>query len=280
MYVKLFPSAKDKTGSMNNTATAWWGTFKLQEKEVRFWEIGPLLLGIERFSQEWHIASNSSGSREKFDIKVAMTDIPSYLREKLEFRRHVFKRTDPSITLTPMLADRPQVTRAEVPFYLPPNEQVTIYVSSPVWVQVKANDNKIAIDEIPTLRLSDTWYGPNTREGELCYSSSTFCRTNLDELTVKPHRIISPVIIQNNAKDSLLLDRLSLPMPYLSVFADENNNLWTEDILVKNEPHQKHTVRHNKGAPSIAPRAKLIGSPRLNLKASNLITLFYSLLSE
>ncbi|MDR3479024.1 MAG: DUF432 domain-containing protein [Gammaproteobacteria bacterium] len=265
---------------MNNNATAWWGTFQFQEKQALFWEIGPLLLGIERFSEEWRIASNSSESREKMDIKVAMTDIAKFLRDNLQFRRHVFKHTDASITLTPMLADRPQVTRAEVPFYLPPGEQVTIYVSSPVWVHIEANDNKVAIDEIPTLRLSDTWYGPNTREGELCYSSSTFCRTNLNELTVRPHRIISPVIIQNNAKHPLLLDRVSLPMPYLSVFADENNNLWTEEIIVKNEPHHKHTVRHGKGAPSIAPLATLIGPPRLNLKTSNLITLFYSLLTE
>lgn len=265
---------------MTNKATAWWGTFQLAENETRYWEIGPLTLGIERQAGEWHIASNSSDSREKNDIHVAMESIPHFLKEKLQFKRHVFQQTDEYITLTPMLADRPQVTRAEVPFSLPANEQVTIYVSSPAWIHVEANNSKTPLEEIPTLRLSDTWYGPNTREGELCYSSSTFCRTNLKELTLRPHRVISPVVIQNSTKHPLLLDRLSLPMPYLSVYADENNLLWTEEIFVKNEPHNKHTVRHSKGAPSIAPNAHLVGPPRQYLKATNLITLFYSLLAE
>ena len=118
------------------------------------------------------------------------------------------------------------------------------------------------------------------REGELCYSSSTFCRTNLEELPLRPHRVISPIIIYNNAKHPLLLERLSLPLPYLSVYADENLGLWTEEIILKNEPHGKHSVRHGKGAPSIAPNATLVGQPRLHLKSTNLITLFYSLLAE
>src|SRR5439155_1571474 len=112
------------------------------------------------------------------------------------------------------------------------------------------------------LRLSDTWYGPNTREGELCYSSKTFCRTHLADLPLRPHRVLTPVSIQNNAKDPLLLEQLSLPLPYLSTYVDENGSLWTEEITVVNEPHHKHNVHQEKGAPKIAGNAKLVSAAR------------------
>jgi hypothetical protein len=258
----------------------WWGTFSLEENQPRFWEIGSLLLGIERQRKEWRIASNSSNDPEKTNIKVAVEESPGFSKEELEFRRYVFSHTTNDITLTPINADRSQVSRAEIPFYLSPDESVTIYVSSPVWVKIEVGATNVLLDNIPTMRLSDTWHGPNTREGELCYASRTFCRTKLEDVTVRSSRVLTPVIIYNHAKEPLLIELLSIPLPFLSVFAAPDGTLWTEEITIKNEVHHNHIVRQGKGAPHIAPSAKLISAPRLELKASNLISIFYNLLTE
>lgn len=265
---------------MKNSANKWWGSFELKEKQARYWEIGPLLLGIERRAHEWNIASHSSNESDKTNLKIASEECSAFPPEHLQFRRFIFHQSTTAITLTPILADRPQVSRAEIPFYLPANESVTIYVSSPAWVRLEAGSLNVFLDEIPSMRLSDTWYGPNTREGELCYSNLTFCRTHLTDLPVRPHRVLTPVIIHNHAKTPLLLERLSLPLPYLSIYADSSGGLWTEEIVVRNEAHDKHIVKQSKGAPGIAPNASLVSQPRSALKPHNLMTLFYSLLTE
>lgn len=265
---------------MHKNTTKWWGTFDIAENQQRFWEIGPLLLGIERQKHEWRIASNSSDDSGKSDIMVAAEECPGFAKENLEFRRFIFQRTDSKITLTPIIADRSQVSHAEIPFYLSPDQHVTIYVSSPLWVRIETGKTKAILEDIPTLRQSDTWHGPNTREGELCYSSQTFCRTDLEDLPVRANRILTPVKIYNHAKYSLLIEQLSIPLPYLSVFIDANGYFWTEEIIVKNEPDHSHSIQQSTGAPSIAPNSTLISEPRMPLKSHNFINLFYSLLTE
>jgi hypothetical protein len=265
---------------MKKNGSKWWGTFELEVKKPLFWEIGALLLGIERQEHEWRIASNASADIDKTRIVIAEEESPGFSKKNLQFRRFVFQHTHSSITLTPVAADRPQVSHAETPFYLPPNEHVTIYVSSPAWVRVEVGQHKTVLDDIATLRQSDTWHGPSTLEGEICYASRTFCRTNLEEIPLRMNRVLSPVIIYNNAKEPLLIEQLSLPLPFLSIYADKNYNLFTEEIIIKNELHHKHTIKQGKGAPRIAPDAALISTPRLQLKASNFITLFYGLLTE
>jgi hypothetical protein len=265
---------------LKKISTKWWGTFELEENQARFWEIGCLLLGLERQQHEWRIASNSSDDITKSDILVAAEDCPGFDKNDLEFRRFIFQRTDSKITLTPIIADRSQVSHAEIPFYLAPDQHVTIYVSSPIWVRITVGAHASILDDIPTLRQSDTWHGPNTREGELCYSSRMFCRTNLNDLPLRANRVLTPVKIFNHDKHSLLIEQLSIPLPFLSVYVDNNGSFWTEEIIVRNEPNHGHTVKQGRGAPPIAAEATLLSTPRLTLKPNNFINLFYSLLTE
>jgi hypothetical protein len=78
----------------------------------------------------------------------------------------------------------------------------------------------------------------------------------------------------------LLIEQLSLPLPYMSIYVDGNGSLWTEEIIFKNEINYKHTIRQGKGAPTIAKGATLLSTPRQPLKTLNFISLFYSLLAE
>jgi len=265
---------------MKNKSAKWWGTFNVDPTQMLFWEIGPLLLGIERFSHEWRIVSDFLKDADSSNLKIATPTSPGFDKKNLIFKRFAFHQTTSAMTLTPVLADRAQVSRPEEPFYLPAKEHTTLYISSPAWIRLEAGPQNMVLHEIPTLRLSDTWYGPNTFEGDLCYASQTFCRTQLTELPRRPYRVVTPVKIYNNSASTLPLEQLSLPLPFLSIFADEHGALWTEEIIVKHENHQEHSVTQSKGAPKIAHKAVLVSSPRLALKSSNLMTMFYHLLTE
>ena len=149
-----------------------------------------------------------------------------------------------------------------------------------MWVRLESGNPAHTLLEIPVLRQSDTWHGPNTLEGELCYASRTFCRTDLENLPTRSHRVITPVIIQNQAKSALLIEQISLPLPYFSIYVDETGGLWTEELTIKHEANDKHSIKQNKGAPFIAQGATLLSPPRQALKSLNFMNLFYSLLAE
>jgi hypothetical protein len=82
------------------------------------------------------------------------------------------------------------------PLYVPPAEIATIFVRSPLWLRIEVGDALIALQEVPMLRPSDTWFGPTTMEGELCYASQTYARLNLEKLPIGPHHAGTQVTIQ------------------------------------------------------------------------------------
>ena len=117
---------------------------------------------------------------------------------------------------------------------------------------------------MPIYRPSDTWFGPSTREGELCYGSQTNCLLHLDELPFRPHRAITPVMVKNKAETALLIERMSLPVNYLSLFHASSGQLWTQTITMeRREEENVATLQLAKGLPSQAGRAMPVCGPRL-----------------
>jgi hypothetical protein len=151
---------------------------------------GPLTLKLFREAADaWHLWM----SREEWDETQAAearggdTGCPDARRRVIE--RFVFnQQPEARCACRPMLADRPVVVRARQSVFIPPGEEAMLYLSTPVWVSIDLGEPARALREIPVLRLSDTWFGPSTREGELCYAARTHARNHLDQVPRRPHR--------------------------------------------------------------------------------------------
>jgi hypothetical protein len=89
------------------------------------------------------------------------------------------------------------------------------------------------LDELPSLRPSETWFGPSTTEGELCYATRTAGRLHLETLPVLRYRAITRILIRNRAHDALLVERIQLPVQYLSLFQAPNDLLWTQAVTLE-----------------------------------------------
>lgn len=239
-------------------AEKWWGEFELAEDERRWWTLGSLLLGAERKAREWRIGYQASTSGD--------ATVPGTNRsvDELDFSaRYVFAEPGAGIRLTPALADRPVVTRPVSPLNVPPGEQAMLFVSSPVWVRIEAAGPAKQLADVPVARPSDTWFGRSTREGELCYASRTHGRLRLEDLPVQPFRVVTPLEIVNKSGQELKLERLSLPVTYLTVYASESYDLWTQKLTMRCEDNaQLATVRIKEGAPSQIAGAELVAPPR------------------
>ncbi len=269
----------DQTSSL--AYTPWWGEYKLDSGETGRWQVGPLTVTLQRLASEWQLryrrnavatiqssgntalAANLSrvGSEDQDGAEVRMGAEP--LDETASCHRHVVKLTKSPLLVMPALADRPVVSRPVTPFHLSPGQEVRLFVGTMVWFQVYAYKSGPLLLDIPVQRPSDTWFGPSTREGEIAYAARTHARLELDELPMRAFRANTPVKIVNKGEQALLLERLMLPIPQLSLYAANSGRLWTEELsIVCDEEMASAHLRLRKGAPSQAEGAVRLAGPR------------------
>jgi hypothetical protein len=242
-----------------------WGQFNLEVGQTGRWEIGPLKFAIQRQPNEWQLSYERDTSLDSDNIEwpqeIASPDINQLDYSVTE--RYAIKQTGSILHVMPALADRPIITRPLMPLHVPAKEKTIIFVSSPFWVQIKVDNPPKLIQEIPILRPSDTWFGPSTMEGELCYASRTHARLNLENIPIRPHRAITQIVIYNKADNQLLVERLSLPVLYLSLFETESGLLWTEAVtMTRTRETDLVTFEIEKSPPKAAGTTNLLSEPR------------------
>ncbi|WP_028491148.1 hypothetical protein [Thioalkalivibrio sp. ALE19] len=239
----------------------WWGPVELPPGTTGHWAIGPLDLWLKRCADEWDLwlarerDPEESGFRREIPAREPVPEKPA------EQRRFAGTPGGATATLAVALADRPVVSRPEAPFHVPAGGEVTLYVSTPAWVQLRLGETRL--HEFPAYPASDTWFGPNTVEGELCYASRTQARMTLEDVPERAHRVLTPLTVHNAARDTLLLERIKLPVPRLPVYADARGRLWTSAVRVQHEPERDLAeVKLGEGPPAESPRARRVAEPR------------------
>lgn len=249
----------------------WWGDFFLEEGERRLLRIGSLRLWLERLPHEWRIGY----------VTAAPDGDPRLPPEPpANLHRYAFQRSASRVALTPRLADRPVISRPEKPLYIPSGEEITLYVGTPLWIAVTIGGAGEPLREFPIERPSDSWFGPATQEGGFSYAASTRALTTFDAFPFSPLLAVTPLLIRNSARTPLHVERLNLPVPFLSLFEGENGALWTESVtLERDKDHEELAVlRFGRGAPPEAgPTARRVSGPRGEAEKNRVIQAFNSL---
>lgn len=261
-------------------AVEWWGRRKVPVGSAGNWRIGPLGLWIQRLEGEWRIASETGDDPLDDSLQEELPADAGDLLQKEYVDRYVTAGKSEEIVLSPALADRPVVTSSEKPLSVPSGEEAIVYVSSPLWVRIEAGKPANLLCEIPVFRPSDTWFGPDTTEGELCYASRTFHRVRLEDVPVRPHRATTAVKIKNRAKSMLALERMQVPVTHLALFRASGGRLWTQDVVFERESEDNFVALRLSGRskPSAAAgEIKQISGPRIPPSGNIVMRAFTSL---
>ncbi|MDH5638155.1 MAG: hypothetical protein OEZ04_06655 [Nitrospinota bacterium] len=256
------------TTSENSSGT-WWGEYSFETGQIQSWKIGPIKLYIQRLQNEWLFAFKredvSANVKLGWERNRDLTEIP----DDCEVERYAFKEAPSIISLIPKLAGKQVITRPTTPFTLMPNEQVTVYAGTPVWVKIETVNPKVKLTSISTRRLSDTWFGKSTTKGELCYSTKTKCRIRQEEVPMSANRAVTPVRITNLSSKKLELKEISLPMPYLSLFKSSDGNLWTSPAsIIREKVGDKITVAFSRTPPKEMEGAELVAEAEKKEKSN------------
>jgi len=237
----------------------WWGDFEFEPGATKRWRIGPLTLWVTRLAKEWQVAWQR-GNELDLAIEVAQASDPA--PATLERSRYLFEKGT-KLSLGVRVADRPVVVRPEMPVVVPGGLHATLFVSTPVWIELSAGEldppppgspplaslgrspaggTRQRFAEIPTWQPSSTWFGENNIRGALYYAERTRARIEREAEPYKA-RAITSVTINNVEREPLRIDRIALPLPSMSVFRAEHGALCTEHAIVDYVVNQDAPVR-------------------------------------
>lgn len=239
----------------------WWGGFELAEGTAGCWTIGPAQLWIAHQAREWRIGYLLGDELNEERSEVALGLAPEQMPEQVKLSRYSFQSSTEQLSLMPLLADRPVISRPEVALFIPPAQSIQLYVSTQLWLQVRAQG--ALLQEQPVVRPSDTWAGPTTRAGGLSYAASTMARISLDDFPYSSWRAVTPIRITNTGTDMAAVERLHLPVPFLSLYQAANGALWTEAVeLTRGDDNALDLERLGTTAPPEAGSSNLLSGPR------------------
>lgn len=265
------PNTADRAISDRQPKSPWWGEFSPAVGEVTRIDFGPSRILICRQESEWQALAAISTQEPSENVRVRIVKAKT-MPADADLKRFVFSRTEPKLSVRPALADRPVVARPANAISIPPGIAVCLYVSSPLWVSAEVHDHATSLLDSPIFRPSDLWFGPNTLEGRLCYSSLTHARINAANILHRQYRAITPVIVKNDNTEIFHLDRISLPVPYLTLFASENSEIWTDAVtLVCGKGGETASLDISGKMPKEAGKGSRLRKPREDKPSASLL---------
>lgn len=217
----------------------WWGEHWFSPLETKVWRIGARSIAIKRCAQEWTIWNNQESNETNLPIVLNEPTAQDTFVDK-NCSRYVLANTQDSLIIEPSLADRAMIVKPGIALNIAPGESIVMYVSTPIWLTILIPGEEVPVADIALWRPSDSWFGPSTMHGDLCYSKYTTARLEIEALEYREHRAITKVHLKNEQDSSMKVERLNIPMPALNMYADPQGRFWTDDVsIVQKQEHGK-----------------------------------------
>ena len=207
-----------------------WDPVNIEEGVLYQADFTTLTVWLKRSGEDWHLASRESEERRH---PVPLREIRGKrVPNDLSFSRWVVGRDATAVRFVPAMPDRPVVVRPASALKVPTDRDALFFTSIPVWIRVTAGSpESITLCELPSMTLSNTWFG-DTTAGELCYALRTRAVRTLEEVETKAYAAICPITVRNRAPRELNFERLCVHVEHLSVYQGPHR-LWTNQVEVR-----------------------------------------------
>ena len=149
-----------------------WGEYEIPLNKTFRWRIGDLNIWCIQEEKELKIAYDHVDPKKKKPI--------SRFPDNIKWNRWALSEKGSKINIKPVMPDQPVVVEPENHFRLVKGMFAKIYIRVPIWIKLTAiNKKNIDLIEIPSVILSNTWFG-SFFEGELCYWISSGARRQIE----------------------------------------------------------------------------------------------------
>jgi hypothetical protein len=227
-----------------------WEPVTVKENVLYQGDFSTLMVWLKRSGEDWYLASRKA---DKETACSALREIKGKrIPKDLNFSRWVVGRDLSTLQFIPAMPDRSIVVRPALPLKVPADRDALFFTSIPVWIRVTAGSAEgITLCELPSLTLSNTWFGEPTA-GELCYALRTRAVRTLEEIETRAYAAVCPITVRNRAPKELNFERLCLRVEHLSVYQSPDR-LWTNELEVRFQgEEQSSQVTIGREAPGFA----------------------------
>jgi len=240
-----------------------WGRHPLPDDGPLALELGPLVVWARRREGEVRLAhAPGDWTRAGRHRPGGPTAGP----EDRDWVRWPVPEATSELGLAPVFPPRTLVIEPEVSFRLLPRGRARIFVRVPLWARFTVHGDEHGgedrtLTEVPSVTLSDTWWG-STTEGELCYWLATTARRRVEPDVFEPHAAVCPLELANRSDDELPVERIALRVAHLSLFSEEGR-LWADVTRVRYRGADEGSAIEVSGEPPReAPDARRVSGPR------------------
>lgn len=233
-----------------------WGEHPLEAGETLALELGPLRVRVRSTGDEIWLDHDPGGRRREARRPGSRPD------GEEDWIRWPVPETAEAVRLVPRFPPRPVVAEPDRSFRLLPRTRARIFVRVPLWVRVEAGaGDPRPLTEVPSVVLSDTWWGGFT-DGELCYWLRTTARRRVPPDVHRPHLAVCPLELRNRSDEELPVERIVLRVAHLSLFA-RDDHLWADETRVHYRgPEEPSEIEVSGARPEEAADAVRVADPR------------------
>ncbi len=242
---------------------SWWGRHNVELGKNEFWQIGPFHLWIQHLPHQWRM--NWTQTSSWLDTTVRSNrGLQDAIPPSAESRTCMFNEGRDELTFAPALADRAVIAQLASPIRVLPGETVNLYTITPLWLKVDATLPAKTLIDVPLFRMSDTWFGPMSVTGELCYASPSPTYLELREVPLRLHCVITAIQVKNSSASSLPIEKINIPMQRLSLFYSTRTGFWTDTISLETtgEEAEMASIRIHQEPPPDASPSQFVVGPR------------------
>lgn len=177
-----------------------------------------------------------------------------------------------TLRIVPAMTDRNLVVLPDPPLLIPAGRRPRFYVSLPLMYQLYIGNSKKPFYEFFIEPLTTTWFGSNTRRGELCYEIDSPLLFAAEDLPSIPHRINLELRLYNRDSEHLSVDKINLPAQFLPVYRVDGQHYWTSALTITNEKlTDELSLHYGKGVPCRHEQLQLVNEARLRSEARTIM---------
>lgn len=238
----------------------FWGNRTLADGKLHHLSEGDLHLWLRYQDEEvWIAHAYTDELKRKSDLEKPPKNV--------EWSRWAHKNNSAEVIVSPVYPDKPLVVHSEYSLKVSPATQIQIYTRIPIWIRISLSNTGYQLLELPTVKLSRTWFGTPT-EGELCYHAKTKARRSLSHVDKKPYLVSCPIKIINKSDEELTFSHFCFRVERLSMYLHENE-LWADQtqIIYQGEDLHSDVIMTGK-LPEGITKKQLLSSPRKRVQKS------------
>lgn len=177
-----------------------------------------------------------------------------------------------TLRILPCMTDRNLMLALNQPLLIPPGRRPKLYLHLPLMYQLYIGNSKVPFFEFLIEPLALSWFGSNTRRGELCYKFTSDLLLDYEHAAFVPHRAMLELRLCNRNSEPLSIDKLNIPAQYLPVYRVDGAAYWTTALTITNEKlTDELSLHYSKTIPCRHESLQLVSESRLRTEARTIL---------